>query len=271
MAQFLDARGNEWQGDLDGINGLTLTDARTSVSNLAGASSEVVVDIVAKSTVTFDVRCVVTLGASDLVVEGTVDGTNYVTLPFWVQSSTIATLPAETVNVAISPTAMAAGAVCIVTASCTGFRRVRMRKVSATGNANVALRASRADFAIYSRLQPTTLWVTATAAANTLATASLPAAGAGMFHYITSIHLARNATAALAGTATLIATTTNMIGSPAWSYGNAMVAGGSQTDLAQVFANPVKSSVANTATTVVMPAAGAAVLNRINVGYYVGA
>jgi hypothetical protein len=271
MAQLFDARGNEFQGSLDAINGLTLTDARTAVTNLAAANSEVLVDINGKSTVTYDVRCVVSLGTNDLVIEGTIDGTNFVTLPFWVQQSTIVTLPAETVNVAISPTAMTAGQLCIVTASATGFRRIRMRKISATGNANVALRASAADFRIISQPQPTMLWVTATAAANTIATATLPAAGAGLFHYITSINLMRNATAALAGTATLIHTTTNLPGNPAWSVGNAMVAGGTQTDLSQAFPNPLKSSVANTNTTIVMPAAGAAVLNRINVGYYVGA
>jgi hypothetical protein len=112
--------------------------------------------------------------------------------------------------------------------------------------------------------------MTVTAAANTAATATLPAAGVGLFHYITNIQMVRNATAALAGTATLIHTSTNLPGTPAWSVGNAMAAGGTQLDLAYEPANPLKSLLANTATTLVMAAGGAAVLNRINVSYYVG-
>jgi hypothetical protein len=115
-----------------------------------------------------------------------------------------------------------------------------------------------------------TLMVTATAAANTGFTLTLPAAGAGLFHYITSINIMRNATAVLAGTATLIYTTTNLPGNPAWSVGNAMVAGGTQLDLNSEPCRPLKSSAANTATTIVAPAAGVAVLCRINVQYYTG-
>ena len=117
---------------------------------------------------------------------------------------------------------------------------------------------------------PSILHVTATAAANTAATATLPAAGAGMFHYITHIDITRNATAALAGTATIIHTSTNLPGTPAWSVGNAMVAGGTEKDVVYEPTTPLKSLTANTATTVVAAAAGAAVLGRVNVSYYIG-
>lgn len=79
------------------------------------------------------------------------------------------------------------------------------------------------------------------------------------------------AAGALAGTATIIHTTTNLPGSPAWSVGNAMLAGGTEKDVWIDFAQPLKCSAANTATTVVAAAAGAAVLGRVNVGYFVGA
>jgi hypothetical protein len=124
---------------------------------------------------------------------------------------------------------------------------------------------------ILTRNIPSNLHVTATAAANTAATATLPAAGVGMFHYITHINIVRNATAALAGTATIIHTSTNLPGNPAWSVGNAMAAGGTQIDLAYTPTTPLKSSVANTATTIVAAAGGLAVLGRVNVSYYVGA
>lgn len=118
--------------------------------------------------------------------------------------------------------------------------------------------------------KPSDLIISVTAAANAGATATLPAAGAGLFHYITYIQITRNATAVLAGTATLVITTTNLPGSLAWSVGNAMVAGGTQSDVCLSFPSPIKSSVANIASTIVAPAPGAAVLWRINVGYYTG-
>jgi hypothetical protein len=109
--------------------------------------------------------------------------------------------------------------------------------------------------------------VSATAAANTGVTATLPAAGAGLFHYITLIEFVRVATAALAGSAVLVVTTTNLPGSLAWSFGNLMSAGGEVSRILQ-YANPLKSSAANTPTTIVAPAPGAAVLWRINVHYF---
>jgi hypothetical protein len=118
-------------------------------------------------------------------------------------------------------------------------------------------------------LKPSDLVVTFTAAANTGGTITLPAAGSGLFHYITAIYINRTATAALTGTATLVITTTNLPGSLAFSVGNAMVAGGTQRDIEINFStNPLKSSVANTATTIVLPTPGAAVLWRANVFYF---
>jgi len=137
--------------------------------------------------------------------------------------------------------------------------------------------AAAADPALVVAISPnspaipaSTLVVTVTAAANTGATLTLPAAGAGLFHYITNIQINRTATAALAGTATLVATTSNLPGSLAFSFGNAMVAGGTQRDLDLQLSSPLKSSAANTNTTVVMPIPGAAVLWRANVFYYTG-
>lgn len=118
--------------------------------------------------------------------------------------------------------------------------------------------------------QPSTQFVTATGLAAAAVTLTIAAAGAGLFTYITSLHISRNATAALAGTATLVITSTNITGGPAWSVGNAMVAGGTQNDLVIAFASPVKTTTANTATTIVAPAPGAAVLWRINATYYTG-
>jgi hypothetical protein len=114
----------------------------------------------------------------------------------------------------------------------------------------------------------TNLAQTIAPAANTGGTITLPAV-AGKFHYITKVHIQRNATAALAGTATLAVTTTNINNTPSIRVGNAMAAGGTQSDADLTFWPPLKSSVANTATTFVFPAPGAAVLWTATVYYYV--
>lgn len=114
---------------------------------------------------------------------------------------------------------------------------------------------------------PSTLAVTTLSAANTSTTATLPAV-AGQFHYITSIQVQRTCTAALTGTAALAITTTNLPGSLAWTAGNACAVGSTNNDVVLVPTSPLKSSVVNTATTIVCPAAGAAVVCRVTVLYY---
>lgn len=265
---ILDARGNPFQGSIDTIGGETTSDARVAGATLGALNAELIMDINGKATAIFDVR---TAAANlTLVFEATVDGTNYFAIPAFAQLQTLAAALVSEQYVASVVIATTATGVYEVSAA--GFRRVRCRVSAYTsGNVVVTGRASVADFLIYAKPVPATLHVTATAAANTAATATLPAAGVGLFHYITSISIVRNATAALAGTATLIHTTTNLPGSPAWSVGNAMNAGGTQLDVDYQPCQPLRSSVANTATTIVAAAGGAAVLNRVNVSYYVGA
>lgn len=269
MAILYDARGNELlQSFPDQMNGGTMTDARTATNTLSAANAEVIMDLAGAQTATF----YVTAAAAVLtyLMEATIDGTNYFALPMFTQQQLLAAAIIQEQYQASVTVATTHSAVHTVGVS--GFRRVRLRVSAYTsGSIVVAARASVADLIIYAKQLPSLLHVTATAAANTIATATLPAAGVGLFHYITNINLMRNATTALAGSATLIHTSTNLPGTPAWSVGNAMVVGGTQTDLDYTPTTPLKSLVANTATTIVMPAAGAAVLNRINVSYYVGA
>ena len=139
-----------------------------------------------------------------------------------------------------------------------------------SGSYATALAGSEAGWPMRNIPIPTVLTISSTAAANTALTVTLPAAGTGIFHYITGIEITRNATAALVGGATLVITTTNLPGSRAWSVGNAMVAGGTQIDVNITRNSPIKSSSANTNTTIVMPLPGAAVLWRCNVDYYIG-
>jgi len=268
MPQIVDARGNPFQGQIDGITGETITDSRTATATLGALNAESVMDLNGKTIVQFDARTAAAV--LTWVVEGTVDGTNYFTIPiFCDQMLLAAAITAEQYVPSVTYATTGSG---LFTIGVGGFRRMRIRISAYTsGTVTVALRSSISDQIVMNKPIPSILHVTATAAANTAATATLPAAGVGLFHYITHIHLMRNATAALVGSATLIHTSTNLPGSPAWSVGNAMALGGTQLDLQYTPTTPLKSSVSNTATTVVMAAGGAGVLNRVNVSYYIGA
>ena len=264
-----DARGNEIRtGFPDSVTGEVITDARPITAVLAALNAEVLMDLNGAATATFDIRT--GAGALTLVFEGTVDGSNYFTLPALALQQLLAAAIVQEAYIASIVIATTTSG--IYTVGVSGFRRIRVRVSAYTsGNVTVAARASIADLIIYGRHIPSNLHQTATAAAASAATATLPAAGVGLFHYITNIHLMRNATAAVVGSATLIHTSTNLPGSPAWSVGNAIAVGGTQLDLDYTPTTPLKSLVANTPTTIVMAAGGVGVLNRINVSYYVGA
>jgi hypothetical protein len=261
MGVLYDARNNELAGPLDLITGAAFIDTRPLTVLLASLNAETIMELNGQTTVMIDARSAAFTGT--LVLEATIDGINWFAVPFTNINSQVAQLSA----------ALSAASANQFVAHIGGFQAIKVRVSAFTsGNIDVGLRATVSALRpSLERPYPTTLWITATAAANTAATATLPAAGAGLYHYITHIDITRNATAILAGGATLIHTTTNLPGSPAWSVGNNMVAGGTEKDVAIDFAQPLKSSVANTATTVVAAAAGLAVLGRVNVGYFIGA
>ena len=118
-------------------------------------------------------------------------------------------------------------------------------------------------------LQPSNLLVTATAAISTAATLTLPAV-AGQFHYITSINIHKYAGVAVVGAAApVLVTSTNLPGSLAWTTPTAQAVGTSY-DVPFNTITPIKSSVANTATTIVCPLT-TSVIWRITVTYYTAA
>jgi hypothetical protein len=104
-------------------------------------------------------------------------------------------------------------------------------------------------------------------AANTAATLSTVAPGAGLFIYIDWIRLSRVATAALAGTALLTITTTNMFGLTI-RCGN-LIAAGDTVDVLKMKVD-WKAQAAATAVTFVCPAAGAAVSWDLQAMYHIG-
>lgn len=114
-----------------------------------------------------------------------------------------------------------------------------------------------------------TLAITTTAASGVAATLTIPAV-AGQFHYITSIKMLLYSTAARTGTATpIIVTSTNTPGTLSFSFDTAGAIGTSVTqEVIQLL--PLKSSVVNTATTIVAPIVAGGIW-RITATYYTGA
>jgi hypothetical protein len=110
--------------------------------------------------------------------------------------------------------------------------------------------------------------VTNTGTSGSAVTLTLAAPGAGLYHHICHLSIVLYAVAALTGGATpVLVTTTNLAGSNVWTFPTALAIG-------TVFeykiepSNPIRSSVANTATTIVCPAT-TSVIWRVNCFYYI--
>jgi hypothetical protein len=255
MAILYDERGNAWLGALDQITGGTYTDARAPSANLALLNAEAVADLNGHCVAMFDIRGVF---VGTVVFEGTVDGTNYVSIPVINQATQAYITAPTTVGVFIG--------------SATGFRRVRVRVSAYTSGTVVAtIRASMADYAITSIPYPATTAATQTGAAGAAVTLTVAAGGVGLFHYFTRIIVQRIASAALtAAAAPVVVTTTNMPGARALSFpADAALQGTIYTEIIEP-SQPLKSSAANTNTTIVCPATPN-VIWRVTADYYLGA
>lgn len=277
MAILFDARGNEFQGTLDQIGGGTFTDARVAGATLNALNAEVVMDIHGKAVAVFEIRAAA--NSATYVFEASVDGTNYFAVPARPMPGSTITAAAISEGLIVSQVVTAAAAAAYAI-SATGYRRVRCRVSAFTsGSAVVTGRATSADYAIIAQPQPALLNVSIAPAANTGGTITIPSV-AGMFHYLTSFQctVAMNPATAQTGAAPVFITTTNLPGTPAWAIpicGNAAAStgglGAASLVISQSWANPLKSSVAGTNTTIVLPAPGAACTLRANAQYYLGA
>lgn len=130
---------------------------------------------------------------------------------------------------------------------------------------NTALTAGTAAVGHLNEIRAATNVATVTAAAGVTATLTLPAPGAGLFHYITSLELVAYSAAARTGSATpWLITTTNL--GPVYTFSTAGAIG--TTDIQRpILATPLRSAVANTAITFVAPAA-TGVLWRLTATYF---
>lgn len=120
---------------------------------------------------------------------------------------------------------------------------------------------------VFNVAQPLTA-VTNVSTANAAVTLTLPAAGASLFHYVMSVTATRTCTTAITGSAVLTYTSTNLPGTLNWTAGNACAVGSTNQDIWNDFTFPLKASAANTATTIVAPAAGATGIVRLTAYYY---
>ncbi len=118
--------------------------------------------------------------------------------------------------------------------------------------------------------RPSTLGVTAVGAAGAAVTLTLPAAGTGLFHYITQVRIEMYNTAARTGGATPVTvTSTNLPGTPAWTFPSAGAVGTIIEQEQLLAGNALRSSAANVPTTIVGPAT-TSVIWRLLVFYYTG-
>ena len=255
MAILFDARGNEFIGQLDVITGSTNTDARAPSANLGALNAEALVDLNGHATLMVDIRGVF---VGTAVFEGTIDGTNYITLMGY--------------NVTTATYVVGVTALAQIALNCAGYRRLRVRCSAYTsGTIVVAMRATTADYTSIIERIPATLGVTVTAASGVAATLTLPAPGAGMYQYVDWIRIEKFAAALLTAAATpVLVTSTNMPGTMTHNFAADAAAQGTIAEKLIAGSMPIRATTANTAITVVCPAT-TNIIWRVNASYRIGA
>lgn len=224
---------------------------------LGSLNAEIIVDCDGSGSVVLDLR-----GTFNLTVEvaGTVDGTNWTLIPL------------KPINVAskLYVAAVAGSAAGIWAGSCAPYRKVRARVTAYTsGSATARLMADTVMLDQSLDGMVTTILVTATGAAAAAVTLTLPAPGAGLRQYLTYLSINRFAAALLTAAATpVLVTSTNLPGTPTFSFPADAAAQGTLFPWREDFAYPLAAAAQNTAITVVAPAT-TGVIWRITAGYYV--
>lgn len=203
--------------------------------------------------------------ALSLTVEATRDGVNWDQIPFrrfsdaaiWMltfsTANTTATFAADIVGYAlwrVRCSAYASGSVNVEMASCMG-----------------ALPAG-----LFQKIEPATHVASIFGAANTAATLTIAAAGAGLFHYLErlSVKGVNGTAAAVAASAILQITTTNTPQANAlnWRISNNFPAWAAQGIIDENYGpHGLRAAAANTATTIVVPALGIGVQAEITAHY----
>lgn len=225
---------------------------------LGALNAEVIVNADGAATFSLDMR-----GTAVLTVEvsGTVDGTNWTLIP--ARALGLAGVPY--LAAIVYP---AGGGVW--TGVCGPYRKVRARVTAYTSGSVVAtLNASTAVLDQSLQGMVTSGIGTITAASGAIATLTLASPGAGLRHYLTYLSVNRYAAAVLTASATpVIATTTNLPGTLAFTIPADAAALGTIDRWREDFAYPIASNALATATTIVCPAT-TGVIWRVTAGFYV--
>jgi len=224
---------------------------------ISALNAEVIIDSDAANSFALDLR-----GTFSLTIEisGTVDNVNWTPIP--VKPFAGSTYGSYVASVAGTTAGLFVGAVGV-------FRKIRARCTAYTsGSATTFLSSSMASLPI-DAFDATNLLVTATGASAAAVTLTLPAAGAGLRHYITFIRVSRIATGLLTAAATpTVVTTTNIVGSLAFSLPADAAPTGTIFLIQNDFSFPLATVAQNTATTIVCPVT-TAVIWRVTCGYQV--
>lgn len=255
MAKLTDLQGN-YIDDLDSLGGNTVIDTRTITLPISATNGEVLMQCQGIANANLEVRGTF---VSNIIAEGSVNGVDY-TFPVQIINATT-----ESYITAIT----AVGSYLLVLPP--SLKTLRIRSTShASGSALISLRGGKSNNFNYVKLLPTTTTVTTTGASGASVTATIPAVTA-LFHYITRIRISKYVAANLTPAVTpAIATTTNILGSPSFDFKTLGSLGDSEVLDIDFSANPLKSAVASTNSTIVCPVLTGAIW-KISVFYYLGA
>lgn len=241
---------------------------------LGGLNAELVLDINGDESALVDARGGAGSFNGTLEFSASADGTNYLpilVIPYFGNGSGAVPNPAQPlISDSLTNVTNAVRVYAMRTAQ---LKKLRVRLSAWTaGSLDVSI-ISDAQKSIHPAIfegRPTSLIVSATAAAGTAVTATLPVV-TGLRHYIDFVKVTRCATTALTPSATpILVTTTNLPGSLALTFG--ADAGGIGVNVEQELdfgGTGLSASVAATASTIVAPAT-TGVIWRINVGYRLG-
>lgn len=221
---------------------------------LGSLNAEVVIYNDGGATVSIDLRGTF---VSTFEVSGTVDGSNWTLIPI------------RGINTA------AVGYVTSVTVAGTyigkslGFRQVRVRCTAYTSGSTVTTICSSLAADDGPQTLVTTTAQTAVGASGAAVTLNIASPGAGLRHYLTYLTIDRFAAALLtAAAAPVTVTTTNIPGTPAFSFPAEAAPQGTIFLWREDFAYPIATTAQATATTVVCPAT-TNVIWRVTAGYFV--
>ncbi len=249
-----------------------IREARESLTltSLAVLNSELVHDVSGDESAIVNV-----VGLSPvmtLAFEGSIDGVVYFPILAQCYYGVGGTVPNAALAM-IADTLAATNTLRVYSVRCAQLKKIRVRVSAFTSGAIDVVIRSDAQRSVHPGVNDRTsspLFATVTAATGVAATLTLPAV-AGLRHHLDFIKIVRSPTALLtAAAAPVVVTTTNLPGSPAFTFGQDAAAQGVDREVSRDFGGTGLAAVAvGTATTIVCPAY-TGVIWRVEASYRLG-